>query len=114
MSEQAHSIGQSVRARRDELGLSQRDLARAAGTTAAAISHIERGTRNPSAGLLVRIADVLQCSANDLLSGAGAALDSSPYLRHVTAVMKSFSPPLQKEVADFCDYLKHRSPGKSR
>ncbi len=103
------SIGEAIRTRRGALRLSQRDLAYAAGTTAAAVSHIERGARNLSAGLLVRIADALQCSADDLLNGVAAATEASPHLRQVAAAMKGFPAPFQKEVADFCEYLKHRS-----
>ena len=103
------SIGAAIRTRRAALRLSQRDLARAAGTTAAAISHIERGARNLSAGLLVRIADALQCSANDLLIGTSAATVASTHIGRVAAAMKGFPPPLQQEVVDFCEYLKHRS-----
>lgn len=109
---EAIPIGQCIRARRIALRLSQRDLAHAAGTTAAAVSHIERGARNLSAGLLIRIADALACSAGDLLTGAAAAVEPSPHLRQVAAAMKGFSAPVQKEVVDFCQYLKHR--GRNR
>ena len=109
MTKQAHLIGESLRSRRAALRLSQRDLARAAGTTAAAVSHIERGIRKPSAGLLARLAGALQCSADDLLSGAVAAADGDPLIQQVMAAMKSFPPAMQKEVVAFCEYLKHRN-----
>ena len=109
MSRQAVSIGDSIRARRAALRLTQRDLARAAGTTAAAISHIERGIRNLSARLLTRIAGALQCSADDLLKAPTGPMEGSPYVRQVAAAMNGFPPSLQKEVADYCEYLKHRN-----
>ena len=108
MTKQAPSIGESVHARRVALDLSQRGLARAAGTTAAAVSHIERGIRNPSTGLLARIASALGCSVDDLLSGVVASVDEAPCIQQVVAAMRSFPPPLQKEVVEFCGYLKHR------
>lgn len=108
MAIQPPSIGETIRNRRSQLHLTQRDLARAAGTTAAAVSHIERGARNLSVGLLVRIAGALQCTAHDLLLGICDDRESSPHLDQVTVAMKGFPPALQKEVADFCDYLKHR------
>ena len=108
MANQAGSIGKSVRSRRDALCLSQRDLARAAGTTAAAVSHIERSVRRPSASLLARIAGALQCSMDDLLAGGGLALEASPYLQQVIAAMKTFPPETQREVVAFCEYLKYR------
>ena len=109
MTKQAPSIGESVRARRVTLELSQRGLAHAADTTAAAISHIERGARKPSADLLARIASALGCSTDDLLRGVVAGVEEHPCIRQVVAAMKSFPPPLQKEVLDFCGYLKHRN-----
>jgi len=112
MSIQAVSIGESIRTRRLYLRLSQRDLACAAGTTAAAVSHIERGARKLSASLLARIADALQCSADALLEGATKPPQRSSYLLQVLVAMKGFSPPLQKEVAEFCKYLKHRRRGR--
>jgi transcriptional regulator with XRE-family HTH domain len=108
MRKHSASIGESIRARRIALRLSQRDLARAAGTTAASVSHIERGVRKLSAGLLARIAGALQCPTDLLLSGAADPSEGSPLLRQVVAAMKAFPPPLQREVADFCEYLKHR------
>jgi transcriptional regulator with XRE-family HTH domain len=103
------AIGQAIRLRRNAAGLSQRDLARAAGTTAAAISHIERGGRNPSSRLLVRIADALQCLTDDLVTASSVEDDGARHLRHVLAVLKGLPPPLQAEVADFCDFLKERA-----
>ena len=114
MSDQTVLIGKTIRQRRTALHLSQRDLARAAGTTAAAISHIERGVRNLSAGLLARIADTLQCPVDDLLHGDTPAAESSPYVSQVVAAMKGLPPPLQREVADFCAYLKHRDRRSDR
>ena len=108
MTKQAPSMGESVRARRSALRLSQRDVACAAGTTAAAVSHIERGIRKPSAGLLARLAAALQCSADDLLRGVVRTEDESPCIRQVVAAMRSFPPSVQKGVVEFCEYLKHR------
>ena len=98
MSKQAVSIGESIRARRVALRLSQRDLACAAGTTAAAICHVERGIRKLSASLLVRLAGALQCSTDDLLGQAVPALEDEPCLQQVIAAMKSFPPAVQAEV----------------
>lgn len=114
MTKRARTLGESLQARRSELGLSQRDLAQSASTTAAAISHIERGVRKPSAGLLARIAGALQCSTDALLAGSVQATGPTTYVDRVNATMKGFSPKLQRQVADFCDYLRHRDRREPR
>jgi len=95
------------------LRLSQRALAEKAGTTAAAVSHIERGKRQPSADLLSRLAAALECSTDDLVSMRSTPGSESIYLARVTSAMKSFPGTVQEEVAEYCAYLKHRE-GKKR
>ena len=107
------SIGRSIRAQRMALHLSQRDLARVARTTAAAISHIERGIRQPSAGLLSRIGEALGISVDQILAGTVARAKESLYQRRVATAMRVLATEDQKQVADFCEYLLHRT-GKSK
>ena len=52
-------LGQLVRARRQQLALSQRQLAAMAGVKASHIAYIEGNQRRPSMNLLGRLADVL-------------------------------------------------------
>jgi DNA-binding XRE family transcriptional regulator len=62
------SIGGRVRARRLELGYSQRDLDQP-GLTYAYISRIEAGDRRPSWSALAALAELLDTSALYLLTG---------------------------------------------
>ena len=64
-----------LRRRRVELGLAQKDVARAAGTVAGHLSELERGTRNPSPPLLKRIADALGCQPRDLMPDRSVTAD---------------------------------------
>lgn len=114
MNEQAVPIGESIRARRVALRLSQRDLACAAGTTAAAICHVERGIRKLSANLLVRVAGALQCSADEILSGTAGALSSQSLLRKITAAASGLPPADQDDLFRYCDYLRYRAQRRSR
>jgi transcriptional regulator with XRE-family HTH domain len=50
-----------VAERRQEQGLSQRELAELVGTTQSAIARLERGGRPPRIDTLLRIADALEC-----------------------------------------------------
>lgn len=69
------SFGQRVRARRRELGLSQRALAVGVGVSQEWVSKVETGvTRAPRADTIVRLATVLQLTPTDLLATLGPAV----------------------------------------
>ena len=56
-----------LKARREALGLTQSDLARAIGITPQAVSAYENGVKRASGDVVAAIADVLKCSADYLL-----------------------------------------------
>lgn len=62
------TIGKKIRQRRKELRRSAEWLARAVGCSQSTISQYERDVRNPSAEMLVKIAQALDCRVNDLAS----------------------------------------------
>lgn len=55
------AIADKVAERRQELGLSQRELAELTATTQSAIARLEAGGRPPRIDTLLRIADALDC-----------------------------------------------------
>lgn len=61
------SIGKNIKARREELKLSQVRLAEQAGITQSMLCQIERGTKTVSLPLGKEIADLLDCKIEDLL-----------------------------------------------
>jgi len=64
-----NSFGSFVRARRKRLGLTQRQLADALGLKSAAfLSDIEAGNRNPSHSLFPALARILETDIKDLLA----------------------------------------------
>jgi transcriptional regulator with XRE-family HTH domain len=65
------AIAQDVADRRQELGLSQRELAELVGTTQSAIARLERGGRPPRIDTLLRIADALECDLTVELNPRG-------------------------------------------
>lgn len=71
----AERIGPRIRARRLELGMSMRDLARRLGVSPSFVSRLENGRCPPSVGTLRALTSELDISASDLLSDrqAGAA-----------------------------------------
>jgi transcriptional regulator with XRE-family HTH domain len=62
-------LGANLRVARLAAGLSQRELADNAGCHKMTISGIERGTENPSLIILVKLANELRVTMNDLLRG---------------------------------------------
>lgn len=61
------NIGKNIKRKREEYDLEQKELAHRADTTPMMISYIERDIKKPSVELLVRIAEVLHCTVNDLV-----------------------------------------------
>ncbi len=64
------SIGDSIRARREELGLSQESLALECGLHRTYISQLERGKKSPTLRVLIVIAQVLKIEPSELVRQA--------------------------------------------
>jgi transcriptional regulator with XRE-family HTH domain len=64
------ALGLAVKARREELKLTQEQLANNSDLHQRWVSNIENGKRNPSYGSLRRLAAGLELSASDLLAHA--------------------------------------------
>lgn len=60
------ALGEAIRQLRNKRGLSQEDLAHAAGVTTGTISAIERGNSNPTWGTVKSIAKALEVSVPEL------------------------------------------------
>jgi transcriptional regulator with XRE-family HTH domain len=85
--EQAKELGRQLRARRDDLGLSLRDLEKLAGVDNGTIVRIEQGAfAAPAPDKLSRIAEALKLSLADVFALADYAVPDdlptfAPYLR---------------------------------
>jgi transcriptional regulator with XRE-family HTH domain len=62
-------LGERVKARREELGLTQLQLAQALGVTPQHISVIEKGKRSPSLESLAKLAQELGVTTDFLITG---------------------------------------------
>ena len=77
MSVNGHRFGTRVRALRDAMDLSLRDLAERSGVSAPTLSQVERGETSPTIAVAERIADGLELSLSQLLrldEGDGVAV----------------------------------------
>ena len=61
------AVCRSVHERREQLGISQEELAHRAGLHRTYISDIERGARNPSLKTLSRLAEALELATSELI-----------------------------------------------
>lgn len=60
-------LGKNVREHRTQMGLTQEELAEKVGVWQSFIGQIERGEKQPSVGVLVKLADALGVTTEDLL-----------------------------------------------
>lgn len=71
MKEKTNIIGQYLRAKREEAGIFQRDVAKHAGVSESTISRIESGEVLPTVDVLVRIGEYLGLDLTELLTRLG-------------------------------------------
>jgi transcriptional regulator with XRE-family HTH domain len=76
------SIGKRIRKRRQELKLTQENLARALGLTPQHISGIEQDKRSPSLASLAKLAEELGVTIDFLVTGKeGVIIDTIPAIK---------------------------------
>jgi transcriptional regulator with XRE-family HTH domain len=61
-------MGEKIRILREQIGITQKQLAQAIGVDASAVSLWESGKTQPTVANLVRIAEVLNCRPGDLFT----------------------------------------------
>src|SRR5258707_410163 len=71
-------LGRAIRRRREELGLSLRDVADKTSVSASTLSRIENGTGKPDADNIARLTAWLEVPVERILSGRSLADESSP------------------------------------
>jgi len=76
-------LGERIKARREELGLTQLQLAQALGVTPQHISVIEKNKRAPSLGSLAKLAEELGVTTDYLITGKESVVSD------ITSVIKA-------------------------
>ena len=74
LDEVFENIAANVRRRREEIGITQAELAEGAGIDTTYLQRLERGTVNVSVAVLVHVADALQTSPAGLFRPARMAV----------------------------------------
>jgi transcriptional regulator with XRE-family HTH domain len=83
------ALGQAVKARREELGLTQEQLYLRTDIHQRYISNVENGKRNPSYASLRRLAEGLGLSASELIARAEQIEQSGPQAVDASAAARS-------------------------
>ena len=79
-------IGESIKAQRNLIEMSQDDLGQALGVSFQQIQKYEKGINRISSGRLTELATTLQCSVTDLVGGADkTSAKSTPFSRYVAS-----------------------------
>jgi transcriptional regulator with XRE-family HTH domain len=79
--EEGEIFGAHLRKLRTSRGMSQAALAESARTSAPFVSQLERGVTTPTLGMLLRLAEALDCRPSDLIRIFDRRSDVSPKSR---------------------------------
>ncbi len=106
-------MNERIRSRRRELGLTQEELAHALGLQKSAIAKYESGrVRNIKQNVLMKMAEVLDCSPSWLLGCSDAPNgtshgDSLPEdSLYILELFSSLEEPSRQRVLEYCRHLK--------
>ncbi|MFH7597892.1 pyridoxamine 5'-phosphate oxidase family protein [Streptomyces racemochromogenes] len=79
-------LGRRLASRREALGLSREELGRRCGADGNYIAYLEEHAASPAAGTLVRVADVLGVTVDDLTGASAGRVQGRAPARHDTAL----------------------------
>ena len=105
------TLAERIRWRREQLGLTQEDIARHFGITRNAVQQWEAGKTAPRGGRLRGLAGVLQRSVQWLVTGEGEGDLSVTIVDRLTAVVKTLPERDQLTVLDLAESLAKRHAG---
>lgn len=102
------SIGSRMRERREELGITQPELADMLGITKGAVSNYETGANTPKAAMMYKIFKVLKCDANFLYQDYLEESKSTmlpPEERRVLHLYRELNAEGKEKLIDYADDL---------
>jgi len=94
------TIGERIKKRREELKLSQFELANRLGLTSAAVSLLEKGERKPSFDMTLKLSEVLGMTTDFLM---GKSSDSKVEISFRGA--ENLTSDMRKEVESYAKFL---------
>lgn len=109
------AIGERIRARRNQVDMSQEKLGDALNVSFQQVQKYEKGTNRLSSGRLLQLADALQCSVTDLIgSNETGSMKSTPFSRYaaskegvaiINAMAKITSTAIRRQIINLAEGL---------
>lgn len=106
------SVGERIKNRRIELGISQTQLAKKASLTSASISQFESGSRKPSFDVISKLALALEINTDYLLGNnykKEILVTIEPEYAEMISIIKELSEENKKLLLDFLEFAKYRN-----
>lgn len=119
-------IGNRIKQRRKELGLTQVQIHEATGISSGNLSLIENGKTLPSSAALVNLSNLLQCSIDYLLKGGSLNLENSDLFNFkdfgqisdmeisLLELFRKLDPDNQEEIIDLMELKIKRKVGRRK
>ena len=108
---------------REELSLSQKEVAKECGLSPQCISQLETGMRNPTGSTLLALSDFFDCSI-DYLMGKTHDYDSLPSIEsfsrqsrernELISIYNSIPPEFQAQILEYARYISARSNSQTK
>lgn len=105
------SIGSRIKQRREELGISQLELAQMLNVTRSAIGNYETDANSPKASIMYKVLEVLQCDANYIFQDGAAnafpvqELIETPLEKSLLVSFRSLNEEGQDKAIEYIDDL---------
>lgn len=109
------AVGERIRARRNQLEMSQEDLGQALGVSFQQIQKYEKGVNRISSGRLIQVVNALQCSVTDLIGGGNSGpIKSTEFSRYasskegvaiINAMARIPNPAVRRQVINLAESL---------
>lgn len=101
-------IGNRIRKRRKELGLTQTEIFEKCGIASGALSKIENGIRTPSVIIFYKIAQILECDMEWLITGNCSNSHITNFCQKEEKILHNFQLLSEKDQEDIEEFIEFK------